>query len=394
MRGSIRKRYKGSWSIILDEYHTDPATGGRKRKQRWVTFRGTRKQAETKLTELLGAKDRGEYVEPSKLTLGAWLTDWLENAVKPPAKRINTYRTYKRVIEQKIIPALGAVRLQELRATDLKRFYLDRQETLSSSTLAQYHTILSAALKAATLDGLVTRNVAALVVGKPRIRRDHGDVQANAWEAHEARALLDAAKAEGPQAAAVYAFALDSGARKGELCGLQWADLDFERGTVTIVRQLIQGGPQPVFGPVKNNVPRTIDLSAETVTLLREHKRHQAELKMANRQHYHDHGLVFAKEWGDLWQQRRDHLGEPLQANNIGERQFARLIKAAKVRSITFHGLRHTSATLLLSAGVPAHVVQRRLGHKRIEMTLSIYAHALPSMQQDAARRLGALLHG
>jgi integrase len=80
--------------------------------------------------------------------------------------------------------------------------------------------------------------------------------------------------------------------------------------------------------------------------------------------------------------------------NNLGEREFARVIKAAGIRKITLHGLRHTSATLLLKAGVPPQVVQQRLGHKRIEMTLGIYAHVLPSMQQDAARRLGALLHG
>jgi integrase len=174
---------------------------------------------------------------------------------------------------------------------------------------------------------------------------------------------------------------------------LQWGDVDLEQGTVTFVRQLIATGEEPVYGPIKNDMPRSVDLSAETVTLLREHKRHQAELKMANRTIYNDHGLVFAKEWGERWN-RKDMLGQPLQANNIGEREFAKIIMAADVRRISIHGLRHTSATLLLKAGVAAHVVQRRLGHKRIEMTLGIYAHALPSMQQDAARRLGALLHG
>ena len=136
-----------------------------------------------------------------------------------------------------------------------------------------------------------------------------------------------------------------------------------------------------------------MDLATETVTLLREHKRHQAELKMRNRMKYQDHGLVFTKEWGEL-SGGRDYLRLPLQANNIGEREFLRIIKAADVHRISIHGLRHTSATLLLKAGVAPHVVQQRLGHKRIEMTLGIYAHALPSMQQDAARRRGALLHG
>jgi integrase len=239
----------------------------------------------------------------------------------------------------------------------------------------------------------VTRNVASLVIGKPQWKRDHEDVARNVWDADEARKFLAAAKAAGAQPAALYAFALDSGARKSELCGLQWGDLDLEKGTVTFIRQLTKTGRAPEFGPVKNGVPRTVDLAAETVELLKAHKRAQAELKMRNRTAYHDLGMVFAKEWGDL-HGREDSLGLPLQSNNLGQREFARILKAAKVKTITVHGLRHTSATLLLKAGVPAQVVQQRLGHKRIEITLGIYAHVLPSMQQDAARRLGALLHG
>jgi integrase len=176
------------------------------------------------------------------------------------------------------------------------------------------------------------------------------------------------------------------------LCGLKWEDIDLEAGTVSIVRQLLKTGHVPTFGPIKNDMPRNVDLGVETIELLKVHKRHQAELKMANRTIYRDHGLVFCKEWGER-RARKDFLGDPLQTNNLGEREFLRLIKAAQVKRISIHGLRHTSATLLLKAGVPAHVVQQRLGHKRIEMTLGTYAHALPSMQKDAARRLSALLH-
>jgi integrase len=118
--------------------------------------------------------------------------------------------------------------------------------------------------------------------------------------------------------------------------------------------------------------------------LLRKHKAHQAELKLVNRAYYHDHGLVFAEEWEHL-QRHGDTLGHPLQMNSIGQHEYLRLIKTA--------GLRHTYATLLLRAGVPVKVVQERLGHKRIEITLNIYARALPSTQQDAAAKLAALLH-
>ena len=105
-----------------------------------MTFRGTRKQAETHLTELLRSANRGEFVETSKITVGQWLNEWLEKAIKPPAKRINTYRTYHRIIKKKLIPALGPLRLQELKATDLKQFYTSQAGTLSSTTLSQYHT--------------------------------------------------------------------------------------------------------------------------------------------------------------------------------------------------------------------------------------------------------------
>jgi integrase len=128
------------------------------------------------------------------------------------------------------------------------------------------------------------------------------------------------------------------------------------------------------------------------VELLRVHKRAQAEMKMANRPTYHDFGLVFAKEWSDI-RQSGDRLGQPLQANNLGQREYAKLMKAAGVRRIKFHGLRHTCATLLLQANTPVHVVSQRLGHAKVEMTLNIYAHVLPDMQRDAAATMGALLH-
>jgi integrase len=247
-------------------------------------------------------------------------------------------------------------------------------------------------LKAAQLQGLVQWNVAALVIGKPHRLEGQENVLQHCWEAEEARRFIAAAKALGPQPAAFYTLALDSGAHKGELCGLKWSEVDCDAGTVTIVRQLIKVGRVPVFGPLKGGESRTISIAPETAALLRKHKAHQAELKLANRAYYHDHGLVFAKEWEQL-RRHGDTLGHPLQMNNIGQHEYLRLIKQAGVHPIKFHGLRHTCATLLQQAGVPIKVVQERLGHKRIEITLNIYAHALPSMQQDAAAKLAALLH-
>jgi integrase len=181
VRGSIRKRYKDSWSIILDVgYQLDLETGQQKRGQKWFTVKGTKRDAERKLTELLHNLHRSEYVEPSKLTVGEWLTEWLETAIKPPNKRLRTYETYKSVIERHLTPALGHLRLQQVKSMDLKRYY--NESSLSPTTLEQHHTLVHSALKAPQLQGLVQRNAASLVIGKPHRPEGREDVLHHCWE--------------------------------------------------------------------------------------------------------------------------------------------------------------------------------------------------------------------
>ena len=391
MRGSLRRRGK-SWAIVVDlGYRPHPETGRLTRRQKFVTFRGTKGQAEKKLAEMVSRVGNQDFVEPSKVTLGEWISDWIDKAHKPPRGAQSTYDKYTGILTNHIMPKLGHIRLQALRHLDLENYYAGLT-TLDASTIQGHHTLIHSALKAAEIGGFVARNVAQRVTNKPKKAATH-DALEHVWTAQEAARFLTVAKAAGPQKAAFYSVALDTGARRGELGALKWTDLDHETGRLTIQRHLVEGGQQPVFGPTKTKTSRTVELSAETLALLREHRRHQAEVKIKNRQHYKDHGLIFAKQWGDL-HARVDSLGAPIGVNNIGTREYARLIKAAGVKRIKFHGMRHTMATLMLSAGVPPHIVQRRLGHSRVEMTLNIYAHALPSMQQDAASKLALLLHG
>jgi integrase len=421
MRGSLQQRGKGRWAIILDLGHvTDPATGIRKRKQKWVSFKSTptlspraqRKQAETKLNELVGKADRNEFVDASKVTLGEWLDTWLEKAVKPPRKRQSTYDIYRGIITGRIKPALGMIRLQALQALDLERYYADQAEganvpkrrPLSLASLHLHHAILSSALKAAARNRLVYHNVAVDIEHKPHAQRQSDDIIAQSWSVEEARTFLTEAKAGGSQVAAFYALALDSGARRNELLGVKWADVDLETGTMAVVRQLVDSGKrkrgtargivsEPSFGPTKTGRSRVIDLGNETLQLLREHKQQQALLKMKNRDHYRDLGLVFAREW-DHVRGRTESLGLPMPVNSLGDRVFKQLVKDAQVTAITFHGLRHTCASLWLKNGEPMKVVQERLGHSEIAITMNIYAHVTPGMQQAGARRVGALLHG
>jgi integrase len=391
MRGSLKQRSPGSWSLILEfGYVRDPQTGKSKRVQKWMTFRGTRKEAERRLNDLIHDRNHGTFIAPDKRTVAEWLTEWLAKAIKP-RKAASTHRTYRHIVDKHLIPALGTVRLQALTPLDVESYYASRPK-LSASTLELHHMVIHAALEAAVRSRLVADNIAKRVNNKPRAPEANVALLDHCWTADEAAQFLAAAKEAGAQPAALFAVALDSGARKAELCGLKWSDLELRSGRLTIQRQLLSRGRSPEFGPVKSKTPRTVDLAVETIDLLKAHKAHQARIKMRNRTAYHDLGLMFAKEWGDLYG-RQDSLGLPLQVNNLGQREYARVVKAANVRPIKFHGLRHTSATLLLSAGVPAHVVAQRLGHKRVEITLGIYGHVLPSMQRDAAAKLAALLH-
>jgi integrase len=398
MRGTIKRRSKGSWTIRVDNgvgpSKKDPTKIIRKRIV--VTFRGTKKKAQKRLTDILKNLDDGTYVDASDLTLGQWLDEWLQS--RRARIRPTSYERYNGIIENSIQKnAIANIPLQSVRASHIERYYATA--TVSPATLTLHHAILHGALRKAKRDQLIVVNPAIDLEGRPRRSRDRSfdDARTHCWSATEARVFLAVAKAAGTQPAAFYSLALDSGARKGELCGLQWTDLDLDAGKMRIVRQLLsptvkQDGTLDV-GPTKTGNPRTVSLAKETIELLRAHRKSQRELLMANRNRYHDYGLVFAKEWSDV-QRRVDVLGHPLQTNNLGQREYTKLIKAAGIRAIKFHGLRHTCATLLLQAGQPVHVVSERLGHSKVSMTMEVYAHVLPDMQQDAAAKLGALLHG
>ncbi len=381
MRGHIFQRSEGSWTIVLDVGRkVDPATGKLKRIQKWKTVRGTKKEAQAELTTMLHNLSRGQVISPSRMTLSEWLEEWLKSAIQPH-KRLRTYETYRSVIDRHLKPALGQYRLCDLRASHLQAYY--QSEKVAPATLQQHHTILHSALKAATMQDLIPRNAASLVIGKPRRRENHEDIRQNCWDPEEARRFLDAAKVNSPHAAAFYSLALDSGSRKAELCGLKWSEIDWDRKMVSIVRQLVKMRVEPLFGPPKNGQTRTVLVDEKTIEMLKKQKAAQAAQKLLLGTSYKDHGLVFTRQFG-----------QPLNMNSIGQREFKRLIAESGVKKITFHGLRHTCATLALKEGVPVKVVSERLGHKRTEITLNVYAHVLPSMQQEAAAKLGRLLHG
>jgi integrase len=286
------------------------------------------------------------------------------------------------------------------------------------------HTALADALE----DDLIRRNPAALRDKQRRKRRRHeaGHERASsrprpkAWTEAEQHALVDAARTFGEQLYALVVLALDSGMRRNELLGLMWSDFaphprewkeaNLDDVTVTVRRQLSLVGAhdgaidnaerldrgddntdwrQAMFGLPKSGKERTINLAAGTVAVLRAHFRHQQEFRLANSGAYKGIGLVFARELG----YRREAPGRPIPANVL-DRQFKKVVAAAKVPTLTFHSCRHSVATTMLLNGVAPVVVSKHLGHSNTTVTLMIYAHCLPAAEKDAAKTRGRVLHG
>jgi integrase len=172
--------------------------------------------------------------------------------------------------------------------------------------------------------------------------------------------------------------------RRGEVLGLKWEDLDLGKGLLAVKRTLSRGtGGAYTFGTPKTaHGRRSIALPPSVVGSLQMHRIRQVERRLESEAPYHDQSLVFANE-----------IGEPLHPNSVAY-QFKRLISQAGVPVIRIHDLRHTSATLMLANNVHPKIVQERLGHANISMTLDRYSHVTMDMQRDAADKLDNLVNG
>ncbi len=331
----------------------------------------TRKEAQTKLRQLHGDADKGLMPPVEKVTVAQHFERWLRDEVQHTRKP-RTHQSYSDSARLYILPLCGALKLTQLQPAHVQQFHTAMIERgLSAKTVRIAHSALHAALDQAVDWNLVPRNVAALVKA-PRLKRQ--EVQAfDAAQARQSQTVAAATRWNG-----LIAVALATGMRQGELLGLTWGDVDFEAGVIRVRRQLGRDG---TLDELKNDKHRrSIDTPTSTLAALKEHKRQQSEARLLLGQKWEDHGLVFCT-----------HAGRPLGWRNVG-REYKHLLSRAGLPDYPFHALRHTNATLLLLQGVHPKVVQERLGHSNISMTLDIYSHVLPRLGQEAAAKLDALL--
>jgi len=362
--GTIYRRKDGRWAaaVSLDR-------GVRKH------FLGrTREEVARKLAVGLKASHDGVPLPNERLTTAQFLRDWLQSA--RPSVRVSTYDRYEQLLRLHALPALGRIPLARLTPQHLQRLYAEKLASgLSPRSVHHLHAVLHRALRQASCWGVVPRNVADLVA-PPRGQRR----QMSCLSPDQARTLL--ATASGDRLEAVYALAVTTGMRRGEILALQWKYVDLETGSLQVVGTLQRTREGlSIAEPKTDRSRRQVALSATAAQALRKHRAAQASQR-----------LLLGAAWQDLDLVFTNDIGGPMEPANLIRRSFQPLLKRAGLPPIRFHDLRHTAATLMLSQGVHPKIVSEMLGHSQINITLDLYSHVTPTLQRQAAAAVDDLL--
>jgi integrase len=382
LRDGVMKR-GATWSYVVRV--TDPATGVS--KPRWVGGFSTEKAAKEARDEARVKARHGQFVDRNRITVGEYLTGWLDDhslAVKP--RTVAGYRDY---LNRYVIPRIGRMRLQAVKPATLTSLYRELRESggrkgcpLSARSVEYVHAILRKAFNdAVRSDRLIASNPADNAKRPRREIRPAGSV----WTTAQLRVFLDSATAE-HRLRAFYRLAAYTGARRGELLNLRWADVDWKapalliRGSVGMVER------KRIEGTTKGGLERVVSLDAGTVAALRDHQRRQAADRLTAGASWIPGDLVFTTELGgplypdtvtNLFAKLIRQYNEPAVPGVRGRPRKELPRPAVLLPVARLHDLRHLHATMLLSAGVPVHVVAARLGHADPSITLKVYAHII-----------------
>lgn len=368
MRGSITKKH-GSYYVRV-ELGPDPEDP-KKRKQKWIKVDGGKKEAETLLTNTLKQLNDGQYVEPTDMTLGEYLTDWLEKVQVRPS----TLDTYKWAVEKQIIPSIGKLELHKVRPIDIENHNAKIMKKDISPTSARYQfRVLSIALKRALRLKLIALNPCDAVDPPKKVK-----YKATVLNPKQLQLLLkDSADTD---YFIPILLAATCGLRRGEACGLCWSDLDLDKGVMYVRNSLGYKNKKLTLQPTKtDNSERTLKIPKITSEVLKKAKKIHLANKLALGEAYDKTGYVWC--WED---------GSPRSPDWLTH-QFKEILDKSGLPEVRFHDLRHSHATYLIQEGVPIKTISDRLGHSSTSFTQDIYGHVLPPMQEKAADVTDTLL--
>ncbi len=363
--GSVYPRKDGRWGadFIVEE------TGKRK-----TVYGRTAKEAAEKLQQALFEQKQGTFADGPKQKLETFLNHWLEDVHKPTV-RVSSYKRYRIILDKHLIPYLGHIQIQKLTAQHVQSAYAKiLKDGYKPATVRAIHAVLHKALGQAVRWHLVGRNVCN-EVSLPRVPK----FEIHPLTKEQAQKLLDVAR--GDRFEAMLVLALLTGMRRGEILGLRWSDIDFESGTLHIRRSVnhITGYGFIETEPKTAASIQVIPLPEVVIDVLRQHRLYQLEAQSQAGAKWQERDLVFCNKIGGFFS-----LSQLYQ-------QYRKLLSDAGLPRLRFHDLRHSAATILLTLGIHPKVVQERLGHSKIAMTMDTYSHVLPTMQEEASERLDDL---
>jgi integrase len=372
MKGTIFKRSPGVFLIAID--HGPDARGKRIRK--WTTFRGTKRKAQDECARLVTELKTGNYLEPSKTTVAQFLEHWFAD-VKTRVSR-KTHERYGEICRNNIVPLLGQVRLSELKPVHISKAWAKALESgrvdggpLSPRTVHHMHVVFKSALEQALDWEMLLRNPAAKV-DPPKVVK----TLITTYDMPQVGKLIALLQEE-----RIYIpsfLSAMTGIRRGEVAAVRWKWVDLDAAQLTVVESIEQTNNAVAVKAPKNNRARVIALGPTIVAVLRAHKAAQAEelLKFGIRQT--GDTLVCAHPDGSLMHPRWI------------SKKWARVIKSSGLPRRGFHHLRHAHATQMLASGVHIKVASERLGHSTTGITMDLYQHVMPGMQEDAAAQIDA----
>ena len=374
----------GAYWFVVDL----PPIDGKRRQAKRRGFE-TKAEAHEVRLELLGQARRDEYVPPSRQTLAEYVDEWLttiESTIRPA-----THHSYARNMRLHVVPQIGAMRLQQIDAATLNRLFSTLQapgsnrskpdQGLSDRTVRYVAAILHRAFKDAVRWGRLTRNPSD-AADPPQATSAAVRAELRTWTAEELASFLKQSASENDRLHPAWNFLALTGCRRGEALGLRWSDVDLQAATVSIRQTLIVVNHEPLFGTPKTGAgTRVIDLDQATTRSLRSLRKRQLEERLVMGDGWPNHDLVFTHADGRLLHPERF------------SREFSRRIERYALPVIRLHDLRHTWATLALKSGIHPKVVQERLGHATINVTLDTYSHVTAGMQREAAEAIAAIIN-
>jgi len=342
--------------------------------RRLTKYSKTQKGSRDWIKETLTKIGNGLTFAGTQVTLEQFAGTWLDG--KELSRRPQTVTQYRQIVGQHILPLMGKMRLQEIQPSHIKQLYLTkREEGRGPRTVQLIHTVLHCVLKQAVREGILGRNPVD-AVERPRVEQTEFQILTE----KQARQLVIASMSS--RYGTLIYLALMTGMREGELLGLKWSDLDWEKGLLLVQRQLqrTKGGGHVLVPPKTKAGRRQIKLGKGTLDRLAAHREQQELQRAATGDRWEENDLIFPNT-----------LGKPMSCENMFV-EFKRLLRVNDLPDIRFHDLRHTSISFLLDMGTPINTVQQRAGHSKASVTTDVYGHAMAHSQDEAAERIEELV--